>query len=212
MSIQGKLYEMQHMEPYTIRLLKSRYTHTELIQLVRTLGKRAQSRIKELEKWYNPKSSRYKYRLNPLLEQYRGYNVQTMGLSDRALYKKVKDALAILNDKRSMKYTYEQIFVNSYEKFKSSHPRAKDWTFEQWERIMRFMGAYAKVHESEQYDSEQILGFATWQAEQSIPLDPEEVTQERVNAWFLDRISESKKGQWVTLKDGFDFDKATEWI
>lgn len=188
-----------------VKLLKNRFTRQELIALIRTIGKRAQTRIKELGKWYDEKSPKYMNRLNPLYERYRGYNVQTLGLSNAALYAKVKDAVNILNDRRSMKYTYNALYQKSYETFKRNNPRAREWSFEEWETYMKYFGAWEKAHEDQQYDSDQVLAYIKWASDRSMQLTPESLDLDEIDKWFLNSL-EREKGTWISLKEDFELE------
>lgn len=204
----GNLYRQDMTPPYNVHLTKTRYTQKELVALVRTLGKRAQARLQTLRTYYTEQGTRYTGRLNPLTEIYKGYDVKTAGLSRKALYQKVKTAVAILNDKRSTHTGYTAMLIKSYEGFKKTHPQAREWTIEQWEKYAKFLGAFEAAHEEQQYDSEAVVSMAAWedQAGRAMP-DPEAIQVEDVTNWFINRVRERKKGEWVTLSENFDFEK-----
>lgn len=188
------------------KLLKKSYTKEETLLLLRTLGKRAQTRLKTLSTYFNERGKRYTGEINPIYDRYKGYDIRYQGVSMQALQKKVSTAIEILNAKQSTYTGYRQLQNRAFEKMKENHPKLKDLTFEQWKAMTTYMGAWQSAHESEQYDSEQLLAYARWAGESSgydtlSNLDPENVD---LDSWFLDVQREGTSGQWLDLNQDFD--------
>nr|DAJ59825.1 MAG TPA: hypothetical protein [Caudoviricetes sp.] len=188
------------------KLLKKSYTKEETLLLLRTLGKRAQTRLKTLSTYFNERGKRYTGEINPIYDRYKGYDIRYQGVSMQALQKKVSTAIEILNAKQSTYTGYRQLQNRAFEKMKENHPKLKDLTFEQWKAMTTYMGAWQSAHEGEQYDSEQLLAYARWTGESSgydtlSNLDPENVD---LDSWFLDVQREGTSGQWLDLNQDFD--------
>lgn len=188
------------------KLLKKSYTKEETLLLLRTLGKRAQTRLKTLSTYFNERGKRYTGEINPIYDRYKGYDIRYQGVSMQALRKKVSTAIEILNAKQSTYTVYRQLQNRAFEKMKENHPKLKDLTFEQWKAMTTYMGTWQSAHEGEQYDSEQLLAYARWTGESSgydtlSNLDPENVD---LDSWFLDVQREGTSGQWLDLNQDFD--------
>ena len=55
------------------KLLKKSYTKEETLLLLRTLGKRAQTRLKTLSTYFNERGKRYTGEINPIYDRYKEY-------------------------------------------------------------------------------------------------------------------------------------------
>lgn len=196
----GVLYEVSNGN---IKLLKQHYTKQELLLLLRTLGKRAQTRLKTLSTYFDERGKKYTGKINPVYDRYKGYDIRYQGLSTQALFKKVRTAVDILNAKQSTYTGYAKLQHTSYEKMIASHPKLKNMTFDEWQAMVVYMGAWQSAHEGEQYDSETLLSNANWnlQTGQVMPVQFEKVD---LNKWFLDVQREGSSGQWLKLDQDFN--------
>lgn len=185
------------------KLLKNNYTKEELLLLLRTLGKRAQTRIKTLSRYFDESGKKYTGQINPIYDRYRNYDIKYQGVSHQGLYKKVKDAIDILNAKQSTYTGYQKQLSKAFETMKKNHPKLKDMTFEEWSAYTAYMGQWQSAHEGEQYDSEQLLANARWTQQQGVfgPIDYEKVDLDK---WFLDVQREGSSGEWLDLDQDFD--------
>lgn len=191
----GVLYEVSNGN---IKLLKQHYTKQELLLLLRTLGKRAQTRLKTLSTYFDERGKKYTGKINPVYDRYKGYDIRYQGLSTQALFKKVRTAVDILNAKQSTYTGYAKLQHTSYEKMIANHPKLKNMTFDEWQAMVVYMGAWQSAHEGEQYDSETLLSNANWnlQTGQVMPAQFEKVDLDK---WFLDVQREGSSGQWLKL-------------
>lgn len=197
----GKLYDVVDGK---YKLLKHGYTTEELRLLLRTLGKRAQTRIKTLSRYFDERGRKYTGQINPIFERYRDYDVKYTGLSNQALYQKVKTAIDILNAKQSTYTGYRNLQIKAYNSLKASHPKLKDLTFEEWEVRAKYMGAWQSAHEGQQYDSETLLSNANWAYSQGNGFVIPDVEEVDLDKWFLDIQREGSSGKWLELKEDFD--------
>ena len=196
----GVLYEVSNGN---IKLLKQHYTKQELLLLLRTLGKRAQTRLKTLSTYFDGRGKRYTGKINPVYDRYKGYDIRYQGLSTQALFKKVRTAVDILNAKQSTYTGYTKLQHTAYEKLIENHPKLKNMTFDEWQSMVVYMGAWQSAHEGEQYDSETLLSNANWnlQTGQVMPVQFEKVD---LDAWFLDVQREGSSGKWLKLNQDFE--------
>ena len=196
----GVLYEVSNGN---IKLLKQHYTKQELLLLLRTLGKRAQTRLKTLSTYFDERGKKYTGKINPVYDRYKGYDIRYQGLSTQALFKKVRTAVDILNAKQSTYTGYTKLQHTAYEKLIEKHPKLKNMTFDEWQAMVVYMGAWQSAHEGEQYDSETLLSNANWnlQTGQVMPVQFEKVD---LNAWFLDVQREGSSGKWLKLNQDFE--------
>lgn len=196
----GVLYEASNGN---IKLLKQHYTKQELLLLLRTLGKRAQTRLKTLSTYFDERGKRYTGKINPVYDRYKGYDIRYQGLSTQALFKKVRTAIDILNAKQSTYSGYNKLQHTAYEKMIANHPKLKNMTFDEWNAMVVYMGAWQSAHEGEQYDSETLLSNANWnlQTGQVMPVQFEKVDLDK---WFLDVQREGSSGQWLKLDQDFE--------
>lgn len=185
------------------KLLKQHYTKEELLLLLRTLGKRAQTRIKTLSRYFNETGKKYTGEINPMYERYRNYDIKYLGVSQQGLYKKVKDAITILNSNQSTYTGYKKQQSKAFETFKKNHPKLKDLALEEWKAYTTYMGQWQSAHEGEQYDSEQLVANARWVEKSGFigPIDYEKVDLDK---WFLDVQREGSSGEWLDLDQDFD--------
>lgn len=196
----GVLYEVSN-DKYT--LLKQHYTKQELLLLLRTLGKRAQTRLKTLSTYFSERGKKYTGQINPVYDRYKGFDIKYQGLSTQALYKKVRTAIDILNAKQSTYSGYVKLQHTAFNKLKENHPKLKDLTFDQWHATVVYMGMWQSAHEGEQYDSETLLSNAKWSYETG-QWGPFEFEKVDLDKWFLDVQREGSSGQWLDLKEDFD--------
>lgn len=189
-------------------LLKTHYTREEALLLLRTLGKRAQTRITTLKGYFSEGGKHYTGEINPVYERYKGYDIKYQGLSLQAIQKKVATAIEILNAKQSTYTGYKQLQNKAYQKMKENHPKLKNLSFEDWKKLTAYMGAWQSAHEGEQYDSEQLLAYANWAGNTQsggfdglAAINPEDVD---LDSWFLDVTREGSTGEWLTLNQDFD--------
>lgn len=196
----GVLYEVSNGN---IKLLKQHYTKQELLLLLRTLGKRAQTRLKTLSTYFDERGKKYTGKINPVYDRYKGYDIRYQGLSTQALFKKVRTAVDILNAKQSTYTGYAKLQRTAYEKMIANHPKLKNMTFDEWQAMVVYMGAWQSAHEGEQYDSETLLSNANWnlQTGQVMPVQFEKVDLDK---WFLDIQREGSSGEWLKLDQDFD--------
>ena len=196
----GVLYEVSNGN---IKLLKQHYTKQELLLLLRTLGKRAQTRLKTLSTYFDGRGKRYTGKINPVYDRYKGYDIRYQGLSTQALFKKVRTAVDILNAKQSTYTGYTKLQHTAYEKLIENHPKLKNMTFDEWQAMVVYMGVWQSAHEGEQYDSETLLSNANWnlQTGQVMPVQFEKVD---LDAWFLDVQREGSSGKWLKLNQDFE--------
>lgn len=196
----GVLYEVSN-DKYT--LLKQHYTKQELLLLLRTLGKRAQTRLKTLSTYFSERGKKYTGQINPVYDRYKGFDIKYQGLSTQALYKKVRTAIDILNAKQSTYSGYVKLQHTAFNKLKENHPKLKDLTFDQWKAMVVYMGMWQSAHEGEQYDSETLLSNAKWSYETG-QWGPFEFEKVDLDKWFLDVQREGSSGQWLDLKEDFE--------
>lgn len=196
----GVLYEVSNGN---IKLLKQHYTKQELLLLLRTLGKRAQTRLKTLSTYFDERGRKYTGKINPIYDRYKGYDIKYQGLSAQALHKKVMTAVDILNAKQSTYSGYNKLQHTAYEKMIANHPKLKNMTFDEWQAMVVYMGMWQSAHEGEQYDSETLLSNANWnlQTGQVMPVQFEKVD---LDAWFLDVQREGSSGKWLKLNQDFE--------
>lgn len=196
----GVLYEVSNGN---IKLLKQHYTKQELLLLLRTLGKRAQTRLKTLSTYFDERGKRYTGKINPVYDRYKGYDIRYQGLSTQALFKKVRTAVDILNAKQSTYTGYSKLQHTAYEKLIENHPKLKNMSFDEWQAMVVYMGMWQSAHEGEQYDSETLLSNANWnlQTGQVMPVQFEKVD---LDAWFLDVQREGSSGKWLKLNQDFE--------
>lgn len=196
----GVLYEVSN-DKYT--LLKQHYTKQELLLLLRTLGKRAQTRLKTLSTYFSESGKKYTGQINPVYDRYKGFDIKYQGLSTQALHKKVRTAIDILNAKQSTYSGYVKLQHTAFNKLKANHPKLKELTFDQWNAMVVYMGMWQSAHEGEQYDSETLLSNAKW-AYETGQWGPFEFEKVDIDKWFLDVQREGSSGQWLDLKEDFD--------
>ena len=189
-------------------LLKKHYTKDESLLLLRTLGKRAQTRITTLKGYFSEGGKHQTGEINPVYDRYKGYDIKYQGLSLQAIQKKVATAIEILNAKQSTYTGYKQLQNKAYRKMIENHPKLKNISFEDWKKLTAYMGAWQSAHEGEQYDSEQLLAYANWAGSTQsggfdglAAMNPEDVD---LDAWFLDVTREGSTGEWLTLNQDFD--------
>ena len=189
-------------------LLKTHYTREEALLLLRTLGKRAQTRITTLKGYFSEGGKHYTGEINPVYDRYKGYDTKYQGLSLQAIQKKVATAIEILNAKQSTYTGYKQLQNKAYRKMIENHPKLKNLSFEEWKKLTAYMGAWQSAHEGEQYDSEQLLAYANWAGNTQsggfdglAAMNPEDVD---LDSWFLDVTREGSTGEWLTLNQDFD--------
>lgn len=196
----GVLYEVSNGN---IKLLKQHYTKQELLLLLRTLGKRAQTRLKTLSTYFDERGKKYTGKINPVYDRYKGFDIRYQGLSTQALFKKVRTAVDILNAKQSTYSGYNKLQHTAYEKMIANHPKLKNMSFDEWQAMVVYMGMWQSAHEGEQYDSETLLSNANWnlQTGQVMPVQFEKVDLDK---WFLDIQREGSSGQWLKLNQDFD--------
>lgn len=96
----------------------------EMKNLLHTLGKRAQARIKSLEKAYGQGGS-LAGRKSYVLDQYGDFNTKTKGLSENALRAKVEKAINILNAQTSTVAGVKDVDRRRYETYMRNHPEAR---------------------------------------------------------------------------------------
>lgn len=101
----------------------------ELVGALRTFGKRAQARIKTLEKAYAPGGSMYG-RKSYVLDMYGDIDTKTAGLSEQAIRNKVEKALKILEASTSTVKGVKDVDRRRYETFRKNHPEAKVTVFD----------------------------------------------------------------------------------
>ena len=189
-------------------LLKTHYTREEALLLLRTLGKRAQTRITTLKGYFSEGGKHYTGEINPVYDRYKGYDIKYQGLSLQAIQKKVATAIEILNAKQSTYTGYKQLQNKAYQKMIENHPKLKNLSFEDWKKLTAYMGAWQSAHEGEQYDSEQLLAYANWVGNTQsggfdglVAMNPEDAD---LDSWFLDVAREGSTGEWLTLNQDFD--------
>ena len=189
-------------------LLKTHYTREEALLLLRTLGKRAQTRITTLKGYFSEGGKHYTGEINPVYDRYKGYDIKYQGLSLQAIQKKVATAIEILNAKQSTYTGYKQLQNKAYRKMIENHPKLKNLSFEEWKKLTAYMGAWQSAHEGEQYDSEQLLAYANWAGNTQsggfdglAAMNPEDAD---LDSWFLDVTREGSTGEWLTLNQDFD--------
>ena len=189
-------------------LLKTHYTREEALLLLRTLGKRAQTRITTLKGYFSEGGKHYTRERNPLYDQYKTYDIKYQGLSLQKKKKKVATAIEILNAKQSTYTGYKQLQNKAYRKMIENHPKLKNLSFEEWKKLTAYMGAWQSAHEGEQYDSEQLLAYANWAGNTQsggfdglAAMNPEDAD---LDSWFLDVTREGSTGEWLTLNQDFD--------
>ena len=189
-------------------LLKTHYTREEALLLLRTLGKRAQTRITTLKGYFSEGGKHYTGEINPVYDRYKGYDIKYQGLSLQAIQKKVATAIEILNAKQSTYTGYKQLQNKAYRKMIENHPKLKNLSFEEWKKLTAFMGAWQSAHEGEQYDSEQLLAYANWAGNTQsggfdglAEMNPEDAD---LDSWFLDVTREGSTGEWLTLNQDCD--------
>ena len=189
-------------------LLKTHYTREEALLLLRTLGKRAQTRITTLKGYFSEGGKHYIGEINPVYDRYKGYDIKYQGLSLQAIEKKVATAIEILNAKQSTYTGYKQLQNKAYRKMVENHPKLKNLSFENWKKLTAYMGAWQSAHEGEQYDSEQLLAYANWAGNTQsggfdglAAMNPEDAD---LDSWFLDVTREGSTGEWLTLNQDFD--------
>lgn len=188
-----------------ITLLRNDYTREELLTMLRTLGKRAQTRLKTLSSYFDERGGKYTGEINPVYAKYKGYNISYAGVSRNALYTKVKTAVDILNAKQSTYTGYKSLQIKAFNKMKENHPKLKNMTYEQWKQMAIYMGAWQSAHEGEQYDSETLLAYTNWANNMLYGPDILKPVEEiDLNKWFLDTSREEKSGQWIDLKQDFE--------
>lgn len=187
----------------TYKLLKQHYTREELLLLLRTLGKRAQTRIKTLSRYFSEEGSKYTGQINPVYDRYRDFDIKYLGVSQQGLYQKVKTAVDILNSKQSTYTEYKKLQNKAFETMKKNHPKLKNMSFDEWRAMTTYMGQWQSAHEGEQYDSEQLLQYTNWASKQGaiFPQSPEDVDLDK---WFLDVQREGSSGEWLELDQDFD--------
>jgi len=187
----------------TYKLLKQHYTREELLLLLRTLGKRAQTRIKTLSRYFSEGGSKYTGEINPVFDRYRDFDIKYLGVSQQGLYQKVKTAVDILNSKQSTYTEYKKLQNKAFETMKKNHPKLKNMSFDEWRAMTTYMGQWQSAHEGEQYDSEQLLQYTNWASKQGaiFPQNPEDVDLDK---WFLDVQREGSSGEWLELDQDFD--------
>ena len=188
-------------------LLKTHYTREEALLLLRTLGKRAQTRITTLKGYFSEGGKHYTGEINPVYDRYKGYDIKYQGLSLQAIQKKVATAIEILNAKQSTYTGYKQLQNKAYRKMIENHPKLKNLSFEEWKKLTAYMGAWQSAHEGEQYDSEQLLAYVNWAGNTQsggfdglAAMNPEDVD---LDSWFLDITREGSTGEWLTLNQDF---------
>ena len=196
----GVLYEESNGN---IKLIKQHYPKQELLLLLRTLGKRAQTRLKTLSTYFDERGKKYTGKINPIYDRFKGFDIKYQGLSTQALFKKVKTAIDILNAKQSTYTGYNKLQHTAYEKLIANRPKLKNMSFDEWQAMVVYMGAWQSAHEGEQYDSETLLSNANWslQTGQVMPVQFEKVDLDK---WFLDVQREGSSGQWLKLNQDFD--------
>lgn len=189
-------------------LLETHYTREEALLLLRTLGKRAQTRITTLKGYFSEGGKHYTGEINPVYDRYKGYDIKYQGLSLQAIQKKVATAIEILNAKQSTYTGYKQLQNKAYRKMIENHPKLKNLSFEEWKKLTAYMGAWQSAHEGEQYDSEQLLAYANWAGNTQsggfdglAAMNPEDAD---LDSWFLDVTREGSTGEWLTLNQDFD--------
>ena len=189
-------------------LLKTHYTREEALLLLRTLGKRAQTRITTLKGYFSEGGKHYTGEINPVYDRYKGYDIKYKGLSLQAIQKKVATAIEILNAKQSTYTGYKQLQNKAYRKMIENHPKLKNLSFEDWKKLTAYMGAWQSAHEREQHDSEQLLAYANWAGNTQsggfdglAAMNPEDAD---LDSWFLDVTREGSTGEWLTLNQDFD--------
>lgn len=149
------------------------YTGSELKRYIQTAGKTAQSRLKALEKAYGEGGS-MAGRQSYVLDRYGKLNVQTKGLSDKALRLKAQQIHEVLAAKSSTIAGVKEIDKERRDTFMANHPnfkvhykdktgreRTRKPNKAEWARAMQLMGKIQKAEKGAAYDSNQQLYMAT---------------------------------------------------
>lgn len=140
-------------------------TRKQMIDEIRSAGKRAQTRIKALKKAYG-KGGEFYGRKSYILDKYSNFNVKTAGLSDAALALKVMQAREILNAKSSTITGMREIDKARFDTFKREHPNIKIPDSDnplnkgQWETAMKLLGRIQAAEMGAEYDSDEQIALA----------------------------------------------------
>ncbi len=129
----------------------------ELKQAFRKYGKRALARIRTLEKYFG-KGGEFYGRKNYILDEYRDFNTQTMGLSEKALRLKLQTAFNILSAKTSTITGLREVNQKRYETFMKNHPNVPRTTSQQeYETAMMIYDKLKQAEKESKFGYEEIM-------------------------------------------------------
>ena len=143
-------------------------TTKELRKALHSEGKRAQSRIKSLQKAFGEGGSMYG-RKNPVLDRWGDFDTKVKGLSDEALRLKLETARRILEAKSSTVKGVKEIEKKRFDSFVENHPdlkiktggkRERRISRGQWVDAMKLLGKIQAAEKGGQYDSNEQMYMA----------------------------------------------------
>lgn len=158
-------------------------TEKELRKAIHKYGKRAQSRLRTLEKAYG-KGGKLYGRKSYVLDRFGDFNTIVKNKSRKALELQYEKALEILNAKSSTVKGVLAIDKERFESFRKSHPKigekesSKKAEEKKYIRAMKILGRIQAAEKGTKYDSDEQVFMAYQLAEQ-----PDSVVDD-----YLDRI------------------------
>lgn len=172
----------------------------ELKDIIHTLGKRAQSRIKALGKAFSPGGTQYGKK-SYILDRYGDFNTKVKGKSKKALALQAQQALDILNAKTSTVKGIREMENKRMETFKKNHPGLGNMDKDKYQRAMTILGRIQSAEKGAQYDSDEQLAMAYNMADMS---------QKDIDAVIDDIIN--KETSSSDYFSNLDFDEQRDFI
>lgn len=155
----------------------------ELRKAIHKYGKRAQSRLRTLEKAYNTKGGKLYGRKSYVLDRFGDFNTVVKGKSRKALELQLQNALEILNAKSSTVKGVLAIDKERFESFRKNHPGiddsgSKKQNQDKYVKAMKILGRIQAAERGTKYDSDEQVFMAYQLADQ-----PENVVDD-----YLDQL------------------------
>lgn len=174
-------------------------TREEAKSIIKTYGKRAQSRLTTLRKAYETGTLK-RTQPSDILVKYAGFDVKTKDLSDKELIKKARTAIEILNKKGTLVSKVTAAKRRAYDTFKANH-NLPDLTYAEYEKLMIQVGQFQQLNADKDYDSTQTLLMMNWidkTGGEGVDLLHLETLNPEV--WFLNMAREEETGKWISMQ------------
>lgn len=168
---------------------------------LRLYGKRAQSRLKQLQKSLpRLRKSGLDGMAEMILDRFTGFNTKAKGLSLAALRAKLFRTIDILTSSMSTSTGITELEQKRFDTFKQTHKGLSKISIDKYREYVKIMGKVQAAHEGLKYDSDTDV-YAAIQVEDK-KRDIDDFLSEDDMEKFQD-----EEGYWETVNEVFGFDK-----